>query len=820
MTTSSQRPTGLVVRLFAVILVLIGAAYAYGGAQLASLGGSPYFIITGIAVVVSAILIWRGSAWGGWVYAAMLAYTWVWAVNEAGVDFWTLLPRLSGPFLFSLFFLTPAYKRSIVSGPRPAGFRRGIAAVFAVSILGLFGWGLVKGDIHETTATHALPEAVDTYASAAPEGEWHYYGNDQHGTRFSPLTQLTPENVDKLQVAWTYRTGDFPPPEGPNRRFEVTPLKVGDSLFFCTPRNDIVALNAETGKERWRFNAKVNLRGVTGSAACRGVAYYEAPVSEPDQGTDTAQNSAGHALCTRRIIGPTVDARLLAVDAETGEACTGFGENGQVDLKKGLGEVISGYSYVSSAPQIVRGKVVIGGWISDGQSVNEPSGVIRAFDARTGAFTWAFDMGRDTYHGEPEPGEEYTRGTPNSWAPISADDELGLVYMPTGNATPDYWGGHRRDFDNKYSGSVVALDAETGAVRWSFQTIHYDVWDMDVGSQPSLIDLKVNGETVPALVQLTKRGQNFVLDRRTGKPVYEVKELPVPQGGAEAERLSKTQPFSVEMPEFSGVDPQKVTGIDETDMWGATPFDMMWCRIQYRKARWDGPLTPPGEDPIVFFPGSLGGNNWGSGSYDPERKILVANWNRVPMYLRLIPRPEADKMGLKAADGSPGTSVGGNVPQMGVPYAAGLAPFMSPLGAPCLAPPYGMVTAIDLTTKKVIWSKRSGTAEDSGVTIGKTKIKASLPIKMGIPGLGGTITTKSGLVFVAASGEQSLRAMNLATGDILWKDRLPAGGNATPMTYLSNESGRQFVVIAAGGHNLMQTQPGDYLVAYALPKTN
>ncbi|NPD14900.1 membrane-bound PQQ-dependent dehydrogenase, glucose/quinate/shikimate family [Xinfangfangia sp. D13-10-4-6] len=814
-TTQRQGTGGRAAKVFAVLLVLIGAAYIWGGGQLAALGGSLYFLLTGIAVVLSGLLVWRGNALGGWLYALVLASTWIWAISEVGVDFWTLLPRLMGPFLFGLFFLTPWYRRSVTSGPVSLAGGRAVAGALTAAIAGLFVWGGLAGDPHETKAARALPQALGSFAPPGVKGEWHNYGNDTGGTRFSNLTQITPANVKGLEVAWTYRTGDYPPAEGPNRRFQATPLKIGNALYFCTPRNDIVSLNPETGAENWRFNANVNLRGVTGSAACRGVAYFETP--SPDT---TQRNSAGEALCARRIIGPTVDARLLAVDAATGEPCTGFGENGQVNLLKGLGEVIPGYSYVSSAPQVIRGRVVIGGWVSDGQSVNEPSGVIRAFDATTGAFSWAFDMGDINNHTEPGEGEEYTRGTPNSWGPISADETLGLVYMPTGNATPDYWGSHRRDFDNRYSGSVLAINAETGALRWHFQTIHNDVWDMDVAAQPSLIDLEIDGKTVPALVQLTKRGQNFVLNRETGEPIYRVEEKPAPQGGAEPDYISKTQPYSVEMPEFSGMNPDKPFGVDEADMWGITPFDMMYCRIQFKKARWEGTLTPPGEDPVFFFPGSLGGNNWGSGSFDPERKILIANWNRVPMYLRLIPRPEADAMGLKAADGSPGTSVGGNVPQMGVPYAAGLAPFMSPLGAPCLAPPYGMVTAIDLTTKEVLWSRRSGTAEDSGVSVGGTKISAPLPIPMGVPGLGGTMTTKSGLVFVAASGEQTLRAMDLATGDVIWKDRLPAGGNATPMTYLSEESGRQFVVIAAGGHNLMQTQPGDYVVAYALPKGN
>lgn len=787
---------------FAILLLIVGATFIFGGGWLAALGGSWYYLLTGIAVVIAAILIWRGNSWGVWLYALMLAWTFIWSLYEAGIDFWSLLPRLFGPFLLGLWLFTPWFRKSLVSGPRSAALGKAVTGIFAVAFLTIFGIGFMRGDIHEVKSAGALPEPSLTVETGVDAGDWHFYGNDEGGKRFASLTQITPENVGNLQVAWTYRTGDYPPPEGPNRRIETTPLKVGDTLYLCSGRNKIIALDAETGKERWVYDPHVDLTGVTGSAACRGVAYYKVP------------DAAGP--CAERIYGPTVDARVIAVDARSGALCPAFGNGGTIDLKAGLGKVIPGYYYVSSAPQIVRGKVVIGGWISDGQMTGEPAGIIRGFDAVTGAFVWAFDMGNPDKHTEPGPGEEYTRGTPNSWGPISADEKLGLVYLPTGNATPDYWGGHRSDLDNGFSSSVVALDAETGALRWSFQTTHYDIWDYDVGSQPSLVDLTIGGEVVPALVQTTKRGQNFVLDRRTGKPLTEVVEKQVPQGGVEdPARLSKTQPFSVAMPAFDGLDPDEPLGLSEKDMWGATPFDQLYCRVKFRRARWEGTMTPLGLDHIIVLPGSLGGSNWGSVSFDPERGIMVGNWNRVPMYARLMPRDEADAKGLKAADGRPGVSVGGTVPQEGTPYAAELSPFLSPLGAPCIAPPYGMVTAVDLNTHKVIWSRRSGTAEDSGVM----GMRSHLPIPTGVPGLGGSIVTKGGLVFIAASGEQSLRALDLRNGSVLWKGRLPAGGNATPMTYLSPESGRQFVVIAAGGHNLMQSQPGDYIVAYALPKS-
>lgn len=806
MTVSS---VGAPTKLFAAILALVGIAYLYGGALLAWLGGSPYFLITGVAIAASGVLIWRGNAWGGWIYATMLAATMCWAVVEAGVDFWGLLPRLFGPCLFGLYLLTPWYRRSLRNGWRSRGAARGLAGAFILSIAGLFAWGNHAGDPAQTTAGYALPERLGTYRTSAAE-DWPHYGNDQHGTRFSPLTQIAPANVDKLEVAWTYRTGEYPPKDGgPTRRFQATPLKVDGALFFCTAESTVIALDAATGRQRWRSAVPLDLAKVMSSAPCRGVAFYAVPAARQDR---TVRNAAGGPLCATRIIAPSVDARLRALDARTGEVCTGFGNGGHVDLKAGLGPVISDYYYASSAPQILRGRVVLGGRMMDGRSAGEPTGVIRAYDATTGAFSWAFDMGRVDDHAMPGPNREFTRGTPNSWAPISADDALGLVYLPIGNTVPDYWGGHRRDFDERFSSSVIALDADSGALRWSYQTTHHDLWDMDVPSQPSLVDLVVGGRTVPALVQLTKRGQTFVLDRRTGRPIFAVKEQPAPRGGVEAARVSPTQPHSIELPDFSGANPKTPGGIDETDMWGITPFDLMWCRIRFHQARYDGPLTPPGLDSVLLFPGAFGGANWQSGSFDPERKIMIVNWNRFPFYMRLLPRGDATAATARAADGMP-QSFG----EKGTPYAAKIDAFLSPLGAPCIAPPYQMVSAVDLTNKRLLWSKRAGTAEDTGLRFGGTPIPSRLPIPLGPPGIGGAVTTRSGLIFIAASGEQSLRAMDLASGNILWKARLPAGGNATPMTY--QQDGRQYVVIAAGGHNQLNTTPGDYVIAYALPKT-
>ncbi|MFP5435854.1 MAG: PQQ-binding-like beta-propeller repeat protein, partial [Alphaproteobacteria bacterium] len=476
------------------------------------------------------------------------------------------------------------------------------------------------------------------------------------------------------------------------------------------------------------------------------------------------------------------------------------------DLKTGLGQVDKGYYFVTSPPALVRGRLVLGGWVTDGQKIREPSGVIRAFDAVTGDFAWAFDIGRPDDHGLPAPGATFTPGTPNSWAPMSSDETLGLVYVPTGNATPDYFGGHRTANDDRYASSVIALDGMTGAVRWSFQTTHHDLWDYDVPAQPTLIDLPGG---VRGLLQPTKRGEIFFLDRATGKPILPVEERPVPQGVVPGERLSKTQPYSVGIPSFTGPRPT------EKGMWGLTPIDQAICRIRFREARFDGDMTPLStQHPTITWPGYLGGIDWGGVSVDPRRALMIVNNNQVGNYNRLIPRAEANRRGIKPMNTVHMGDVGGPAAQQGVPYAAQIAPFLSPLAIPCQQPPYGRINAVDLKTGKMVWSRLLGTSRDSG----PLALPTFVPIPMGVPNIGGSVATASGLTFIGATQEHAFRSYDTATGRLLWKARLPAGGNASPSSYWSNASGRQFVVIAAGGHGAMLSGSSDQLIAYALPK--
>ena len=621
-------------------------------------------------------------------------------------------------------------------------------------------------------------------STQAPSGEWHHYGNTTHGTRYARLDQIDASNVGGLQEIWHYRTGR-------TGQFKATPLQIGDLLYVCTAMNVVVALDAETGAKRWEFDPQLKIAPVGFNGTCRGVSYYRAPETYSGE-------------CPARIIMGTTDARLIAIDASSGERCQGFGTSGEVDLMKGIGEAKPNIYLVTTPPLIARNLAVVGTRVADNFEVGEPSGVVRAYDALTGKFAWAWDMGRPGVNTEPAAGEEYTRGTPNVWTLMSYDDDLGLVYAPTGNSTPDFFGAHRSDASEKYASSVVALDVADGSVRWSFQTVHHDVWDYDVPSQPTLVDLpQADGSVVPALVQPTKRGELFLLDRRTGKPIADVEEQPVPQGAVEYEWLAKTQPFSIGMPSFR---PE----VSEADMWGLTPFDQMWCRREFRKMRYEGHFTPPSVEGTFVFPGNAGGFNWGGVAVDEDNQLLVATPLIMGSRLALVPRDKVPKDARRYL-------------QLGTPYAADIRAFMSPLAMPCMRPPYGRMAVVDLQTRQVVWNRRLGTTNESG-PLGK-KVGVRLP--MGVPLAAGSIVTQGGLIFFGGGMDRYFRAFDLKTGDELWREYLPAPAQATPMSYLTPRTKRQIVVITvpgAGRFGMAESEEkspadplGGHIIAYALP---
>lgn len=804
MTTSKERRKGRwpLVTL-GIVLALIGVALAAGGVRLATLGGSWYYLITGVLLVASGVQFARQRLSGFWLYAAVFVGTVLWSLWEVGTAFWPLVPRLAPVLTLGLFalLLLPRLSAGRVRAPAYAG----AALVALVMVAGGASMFVPHGVIEGPAASRAAT-ATPAPAEAAP---WQHYGRTLAGTRFAPFTQITPANVDQLEVAWTFRTGEVngPGTKNPGSEDQNTPMQIGDTLYLCTPRNTVIAVNADTGAEKWRVETGANSLYWN---RCRGLGYYEVPAegatpatadSAPASGTPVAA-AADAALCTRRIVMSTVDARLMQFDAATGQACTSFGENGSVDLKKGMGEVKQSYYFPTSAPTVVDGKIIIGGWVFDGREADEPSGAVRAFDARTGALAWVWDLGNPDHTGLPVDGQTYTRSTPNVWSTPAVDEKAGLIYLPTGNCPSDFFGGHKPPVCDEYNSSVVAVDLKTGKERWKFRTVNHDIWDYDVPAQPALYDIPDGkGGVTPALIQVTKRGQTFVLNRLDGTPIADVEQRPVPQGHTEGERYAPTQPYSVGMPNL-GFEP-----LSEARMWGATWFDQLACRIKFRELNYEGDFTPAmvGK-PTIFYPGFLGGMNWGSVSIDEQTGTLIVNDVRVPNVVRLVPRAEADQVKATMGHGE------GMHPQAGTPYASHNTQLLSPLGVPCQAPPWGALSAIDLKTRQVVWQRPLGTLVDSKT---KSGFAMPLPIPIGMPTLSGPTSTASGLVFYAGTQDYFLRAMDTATGQELWKARLPVGGQATPMTYVSPATGTQYVALSAGG---ARTSPdrGDYVIAYKL----
>jgi quinoprotein glucose dehydrogenase len=763
-------------RVFPVVLTLFGLILLLGGVDLLVLGGSWWYALAGITLIASAALLWFGNRWGAWLYGLLLLSSVGWALWEVGLNGWALLPRLGAPALLGVWILTPFIQRGLDSGPPPLlrPFRSS-AAVWVWLLVAIAGFALTA-----IALTHSRPVA-GAHVMETPQmpaaGDWSNYGNDAAGTRYSELTLVKPSNVARLKLAWSFRTGDNARP-GEDFSFEATPLKIDRLLYICTATNQVFALDAATGKEAWHFDPKIDRDGIS-AFACRGVSY--------------AVVGTAPEVCSQRIYLATLNARLWSLDALTGKPCANFGDAGSVDLLHGLGEVPKGGYALSSPPLVTHGRLVVGASIRDNWSVDMPSGVVRAYDAVTGTLDWAWDVGRAARNA-PAPGETYTRSTPNAWAPMVADDALGLVYIPTGNPAGDFVGLKRRPIDEQYGSALVALDTSTGIERWKFQATHHDLWDNDLGSQPVLVDIPAAGGMQPAVVMGTKQGNLFVLNRESGAPIIPVAEKPTPQLSNIGERLSPTQPASA-----LSVNPGPAV-LTEAAMWGATPVDQLWCRIQFRKARYEGPYTPPGTGRAsIAYPGMFGGVEWGGITVDPYRKILITNPSAMPFLVRMasVDSPPADMpRGVKEIKGSG--------------YATSYFGFLSPLRIPCMQPPWGKLYAIDLATNQVLWEHAVGTARDTG----PFGIASQIPLVIGTPQVGGSIVTRSGLIFSAATLDRYLRAYDLQTGTEIWSARLPAGGQSTPMTYKSDA--RQFVVIAAGGHGVLGTKTGDYVMAYAL----
>jgi len=642
-------------------------------------------------------------------------------------------------------------------------FVQALIAIAAIVGAGAVGWRICfPGDPDPTGPLGALGA-----------GSWHAYGGDDGGSRYSGLSQINAGNVGGLQLAWTLRTGEAASPAFADTALEVTPILARDSLYLCSAFGTIVAADPGTGRVRWRFDPQVSRSLAPGNHyACRGVAFRSGGGATKD------------TTCADRVFGATVDGRLFALDAASGRRCRDFGQGGMVRVLDGQGRLWPGEVQITSPPVVAGAFVIVGSSISDAWRAAEPRGTVQAFDTTTGRRVWSYD---------PIPTLARS-GAANVWAPMAYDPARNMLFLPTSSPSPDYYGGLRPGA-NADADSVVALDAATGRKRWAFQTVHHDVWDYDLSAQPMLVSIRHAGARIDAVVQVTKTGLVFVLDRDTGQPLFPVVERRVPGNGVPGEQLSPTQPIPT-LP--APLVPQRLT----PDMaWGLTPWDRNACRRRIAAARSDGLFTPPTLQGSIQFPFAGGGANWGGAAFDPASNTLVINTSRAAQVITLVPR---DLYARERKD-NPKAEVR---PQAGTPFAVKRELLVSPLGLPCNPPPWGTLTAIDMDSGRVRWTSVLGTERDLA--------PLPIPLRLGTPNLGGPIVTAGGVAFIGAAMDDYLRAFDLRSGQELWKARLPGGGQATPMTYAWH--GKQFVAIAAGGSSRMKTHLNDTIVAFAMAR--
>jgi quinoprotein glucose dehydrogenase len=615
--------------------------------------------------------------------------------------------------------------------------------------------------------------------------EWPCYGRDSGGTRHSPLDAIHRENVQGLKVAWTFRTGELEHAKSTtlsNRiTFEATPLVVDGVMYFTTATSRVFALRADTGEQIWTYNPEINLKLIFSEGASRGLSYWKARLDADSP----------------RLFFGTLDARLIALDARSGKPCADFGTDGAIDLAAPL-RAFRGLYAVTSPPAVIGDVVVVGSSIGDNGRFDTSPGVVRAFNARDGKLLWSWDpipRTTDDPASESWKGPDALRtGAANVWSIISADPERGLVFLPTSCPSPDFYGGKRLG-DNRFANSVVALRADSGKVAWHFQVVHHDIWDYDVAAQPVLLTLTRDGKETPAVAVGTKMGRVFVLHRDTGEPLVPVEERAVPRSDIPGEQSAATQPFS-ELPAL---------GLHEAAPWGRNDAEMSEAKKLIDALRYEGDYTPPSLGGSLVAPGNVGGINWSGMTFDPRRQLLITNVNRVASAVRLIPRADY------GTAGSGGSRLGEEFgPQSGTPFGMARRTLRLPTSRlPATKPPWGTLAAIDLATGKLRWEVPLGYMLDP-----KEEPKA---IEWGSVNLGGAITTAGGLTFIAASLDGHLRAFDTETGRELWRGALPAGGQATPMTYQAGSQGKQFIAIAAGGHARLGSKLGDYVVAFSLP---
>jgi len=826
-------------KITSVILFLLGAVTLYMAIRLVMVGGSPFYVLMGLVFIISAVLLVLRKRSVLTLYAIFMWLTLAWIIYEVGFDKWQWIPRGDIVALIGLWLALPWMTRPLNRlhqsnrGFHP--FLGGTVIIMLVMVIALCFY-----DPYPTEGSFGNDETAATDGGGQDYNNWVAYGGNDMGQRYSGLNQINTKNATHLKVAWEYHTGDLrnPQKDATEYTFEATPLKANNSLYLCTPHGRVVALDPDTGKRKWQYSPLPDPSIDQQHQTCRGVAYYQEPAQAngPAKANDStaqqnqvAENTAtGQAAsrqtapsssspasdamasnggqCVRRIFSTTATTpQLVALDANTGKLCEDFGNHGKVDLLAGLGQVRP-HAYMETAAPLVAGDlVIVGGSVTDnGYQRGNPSGVIRAYDVHTGKLVWNFDASQPNQTAPLSNGATYPHDTPVAWATLSADIKNNLVYVPFGNASPDEVGIDRDPNSNteKMRDAIVALDLKTGQMKWKFQTSHHDLWDRDNPSQPSLLNITYDGHSQPAMVLPTKTGNVFVLNRLTGQPIYPVHEYKTSTKGIPGEHYAASQPVSA----LSFI-PHP---LKESSMWGMTPFDQMSCRITFKSARYDGnPWTPSTEHGSIINPGNIGVFNWGSVAVDPVRQILVAAPVRLAYYYHLVPRQASDenrRLITTPKQGYWNENFGGH-------YAIKIAPFSSPLGIPCQAPPWGTLAGVNLKTGKVVWDRRIGTTKNLKTAFLPGRFPVGFPV--GMVAHGGGIITQGGLFIQAATVDDYFRVYDLNNGKVLYQHELPAGGQATPSTY-TGADGSQYIVVAAGGHGSLGTKLGDSVVAFKL----
>ena len=802
-TTEFKPAAQIVLVIFAVALLSFGAAASWLGAQIALLGGDFYFLVAGLMFGAAALTcLLKRIGLTASILTSVVLLTLIWGlfeINALGwMDAWQfdLAGRIFVPSLLSLLFLLiVTFGTTNGSAGAHTSVIAGASVLATLGMLAItFAW--IRWESVEAPSLVSVES--QHFAGHNDETEWIAYGGSMLGAAYSPAATITGGNVDSLGEVWRFRTGDMPPNGRVFFSAQNTPIYANDLLYTCSPSNRVFALDPGSGQMIWQFDPGVSPDDLESlfSVACRAVGFHQ---------SDGLSDN-----CSARIFLATADSRLIALDASSGRLCDDFGSQGVVDLADGMGLQETGLASSTSGPAVIGDLVVIGQQVSDNQRRDAPSGVVRAFDANSGELEWAWDAHRQGVSTTPlADGEIYPRGTPNVWNVISGDSEAGLVYIATGNSANDHWGGTRSDLEDRFTSAVVAIDMDSGETVWDFATIIHDLWDYDLGAQPALMDLDIDGTQRRVVVQGTKQGSIFILDALTGEPMRPVERRASPQGALPGDWVAESQPQAVSFPNFAGRIGPDPEVLNYRNTWGLAMIDAALCRRDFLRMDYQGIYTPPSENPYgtLLFPGTVGGINWGGVALDLSRQILITNHSRLPNRLIMHPRESVDEMPVGLGGARPDQDI---APHWLSPWGVTRPMWLSILGAPCIAPPWGYLAATDLNSGQLLWSKPLGTGFDTG----PSGFPTFLRVPLGTVNIGGPLTTGSGLTFIAAAQDNYIRAFETETGRLLWAGRLPAGGQASPMTFV--HEGRQYVVIVAAGHERLETTVGDYVVAFAL----